>query len=226
MSAWAGPWVRVAGVGVRREGAPAIRAPQPGVQPESCGPGEAGRRLLLLKAAFVQQPRAPVSLTLEPAAYLSNSKGNSAAVERKKITSAAEREERGPRLGPGTLLPPGPAQRRAKDQARAGLRKPSLQPGAPAGPDGAPWLACLHPGPGTPALSEAAAEPRASLWLTASPQKKSPASWASGPPAGAPSQPAPARGWGRRWRAAGGTAAGSSGDTCQPGHRGSQGPWL
>lgn len=55
-----------------------------------CGHPAAGTGLPLLKAAFVRLLGAPVSLTLDPASYLSNSKRNSAAAEGKKITSAAE----------------------------------------------------------------------------------------------------------------------------------------
>lgn len=42
------------------------------------------------ESCFCAAARAPVSLTLDPASYLSNSKRNSAAAEGKKITSAAE----------------------------------------------------------------------------------------------------------------------------------------
>ena len=42
------------------------------------------------ESCFCAAAWAPVPLTLEPAAYLSNSKGNSAANEGKKITSAAK----------------------------------------------------------------------------------------------------------------------------------------
>lgn len=53
------------------------------------------------ESCFCAAAPAPVSLTLEPAAYLSNSEGNSAAAaDGKKITSAAERGGKRPQPGP------------------------------------------------------------------------------------------------------------------------------
>ena len=64
------------------------------------------------ESCFCAAARAPVSLTLDPASYLSNSKRNSAAAEGKKITSAAELGGKTPSLAsagptpvPGTPHP-------------------------------------------------------------------------------------------------------------------------
>lgn len=94
------------------------------------------------ESRFCAAAPAPVSLTLEPAAYLSNLKGNSAAAEGKKITSAAEQGGRRPQPGPCRLCRPAQRSRGPRVQAhrlsrqRTGLVLPS--PGSP-----------LAPGPGT-----------------------------------------------------------------------------
>lgn len=66
-------------------------------RPEAPAPAE---------SRFCAAAPAPVSLTLEPAAYLSNWKGNSAVAEGKKITSVAERGGKRPRHLPATLSSP------------------------------------------------------------------------------------------------------------------------
>lgn len=79
---------------------------------KGCGLGEPGcpgqeGGAAAAESRFCAARGAPVSLTLEPAAYLSNSKGNSAAAEGKKITSAAEQGGKRPHCPPQ----PCPAQR-------------------------------------------------------------------------------------------------------------------
>lgn len=119
--------------------------------------------LATAKSRFCAAAPAPVSLTLEPAAYLSNSKGNSAAAEGKKITSAAEQggksSQLGPRCPPTTLPSP----------ERASHCPPRRRPGRPAS----------TPRPGTPTLSEAAGSLWAPLRLLPG---KSLAFWASSHP--------------------------------------------
>lgn len=123
-SCWEGTWCLC----IWEQRAPHLRGP-----PSVSSPSPAGAAVATLwpgrpeapataESRFCAAEPAPVSLTLEPAAYLSNSKGNSAAADGKKITSAAEqggkRPQPGPRHPPATL--PSPAK---------GLR--SRLPGSP-----------------------------------------------------------------------------------------------
>lgn len=126
-------------------------APPPGSPRPESSPGRLG--LLHRPAArtgpeapagteshFCAAARAPVSLTLEPAGYLSNSRGNSAAAEGKNVTSAAEQGGRRPQPGL-CLCRPAPCRRGSRGSG-LGL--------------GSTGLALPSPGPGSPTLSEAA----------------------------------------------------------------------
>lgn len=96
-----------AGKGHPSSGEPVLRpAPSPaGAAAATLGPLWPGGAAAT-ESCFCAAAPAPVSLTLEPAAYLSNSKGNSAAAEGKKITSAAELGGRRPQPGPCFLCCP------------------------------------------------------------------------------------------------------------------------
>lgn len=85
-------------------------------------------------------------MTLEPAAYLSNSKGNSAAAEGKKVTSAADGEEGGPSLAPAA---PATLPRAARDLGPAGSRRPGPHTPQPSGAwDPCPLGSCCLRGRG------------------------------------------------------------------------------
>lgn len=110
------------------------------------------------ESCFCAAARAPVSLTLDPASYLSNSKRNSAAAEGKKITSAAELGGKRPSLA---STGPSPAPCTPKPCTQPSL-EPWMEPrlsqelGASLCSQRCVCVGGVPGGSGTPTLSEAA----------------------------------------------------------------------
>lgn len=136
---------RGAGEGERRGTAP------PGAASRCC-PGPAGHgghptartgpeAPAAVESRFCAAARAPLSLTLEPAAYLSNSEGNSAAVEGgKNNLSCRTRRKKAP-AGPRALPPPCPAQpspARGLERAHGLSQRPGPHTASPAAGPGTP----------------------------------------------------------------------------------------
>lgn len=123
----------------RGPGHPTSREPPSGSSPSPARAAAATlwpglpEALAAAKSRFCAAAPAPVSLTLEPAAYLSNSEGTSAAAEGKKVTSAAEQGGEFPAWAP--LPSHHPAQPR---------EGPHIVPKKEA------WRACLNSKTGDP----------------------------------------------------------------------------